>query len=525
MGRPVTIRSDGQGRLCLAQGIRLAAKAIAPSFGPKGRTVLLHRPPAAPVLLTQGYDIARELAASCHGVEAHGARILKETLFEIDRDFGDGSSATALMMASIIAGAVPLAHAGHHMGEVAEALLEAASDLEGRIDSYRIDSALDEIAPGVAQTAARDDGLARHIATLFLELGKDAVIQVREGEGREIETDIRPGTTIEATLASRLLSDAPDRIHVRLKDPYVLVADEEISDFGRLLPVLEGFATKQKSLLIVARDVTGAALQALVRNKTEAGMRVAALKISDVTERGFDALEDLTIATGAELLSDRFGTDLRKLRPQMLGRADEVVVESQFTTLLGGAARKETLENRRQEIRLRIARERYLDYDREQLELRLARLSRGFARLHVGGVTPADRSVRLTAARKAVAALGAARMGIVPGGGLVPLRLASGLTASNGSDMPRRAAHRLARQALRQIPETLIGNAGEDPLLWVGRLGETGKPNEGLDLTSMAYGDLRRAGVLDPATMLAATIRRGFSAAATLLRAEILIAS
>lgn len=525
MGRPVTIRGDGLGRLCLAQGIRLAAKAIAPSLGPKGRTVLLHRPPAAPTLLTHGYDIAREVAASCRGPEVHGARILKETLFEVDRDLGDGTSAVALMMASIVSGAVAMAHAGLDMPELADALLGLAPDLKTQIQSYRVDASLDEIALAVARTAAGDADIAERIGSLFLELGDDAVIQVQEGEGREIETDTRPGTTIEATLVSRSLSDEPDRIQVRLKDPYILVADEEIGDFGSLLPVLEGFATKQKALLIVARDVTGPALQALVRNKTEAGLRVAALKVASVAERGYDALEDLAIATGAELLSDRFGTDLRKMRPHMLGRADEAKIEQNFTTVIGGAARGDALETRRKEIRLRIARERYLSYDREQLELRLARLSRGFARLHVGGVTAADRSIRLTAARKAVAALQAARDGVVPGGGTVLLRLASGLVPGQGDDMARLAARRLAREALRQIPATMIGNAGADPLMWLGRIEGARKPGDGLDLETMALGDLRRAGILDPATVLGGTIERAFSAAATLLRADLLISA
>jgi chaperonin GroEL len=485
----------------------------------------MHRPPATPALLTHGYDIAREVAASCRGPEAHGARILKETLFEVDRDFGDGTAAVALMMSTIVSGAVTMAHAGLDMLEVADALLELARDLKQRVQPYRVDAPLDQFALAVAGTAARDPDIARRIGSLFLELGEDAVIQVHEGEGREIDVDTRPGTTVEGVVVSRMLSDESDRIQVRLKDPYILVADEEISDFGSLLPVLEGFATKQKALLIVARDVTGAALQALVRNKVEAGLRVAALKIANVAERGYDALEDLAIATGAELVSDRFGTDLRKMRPHMLGRADEAKVEQNFTTVIGGAARIDALETRRKEIRLRIARQRYLSYDREQLELRLARLSRGFARVHVGGVTAADRSVRLTAARKAVAALEAARAGVVPGGGTVALRLASGLVPGAGGGMTRLAACRLAREALREIPATMIANAGEDPAIWLGRIEGAPKPGDGLDLDRMALGDLRRTGILDPAAILGGAIERAFSAAATLLRADLLISA
>jgi len=157
--------------------------------------------------------------------------------------------------------------------------------------------------------------------------------------------------------------------------------------------------------------------------------------------------------------------------------------------------------------------------------LRLARLSRGFARLHIGGVTSADRSLRLTGARKAVGALQSARQGVVPGGGAVLLRLASSLMSRDGGDMARLVARRLARDALRCIPATMIGNAGEDPAAWLGRIDAAKKPGDGLDLETMVLGDLQRAGILDPAFILGATIERAFSAAATLLRADLLIAS
>jgi chaperonin GroEL len=209
----------------------------------------------------------------------------------------------------------------------------------------------------------------------------------------------------------------------------------------------------------------------------------------------------------------------------MLGRADAAKVEQNFTTVIGGAARNDALETRRKEIRLRIARERYLSYDRERLELRLARLSRGFARVHVGGVTAADRSVRLTSARKAVAALEAARAGVVPGGGIVALRLASGLVPGPGGDMTRLAARRLAREALRGIPATMIANAGADPSIWLGRMDAAPKPGDGLDLDRMVLADLGRTGILDPAAILGGAIERAFSAAATLLRAELLISA
>src|SRR5262249_47993376 len=147
----------------------------------------------------------------------------------------------------------------------------------------------DEAALAAARTAAGDDALAEAMADLFLRLGPDGTIEIAEGHRSELETDVRPGVTVDASLVSRELSDESERLCVRLERPFLLVADEEIAEFGALLPVLEQFASRGKALLIVARDVTGGALQALVRNKREARLRVAALKITDVLDRGYEA--------------------------------------------------------------------------------------------------------------------------------------------------------------------------------------------------------------------------------------------
>jgi chaperonin GroEL len=324
---------------------------------------------------------------------------------------------------------------------------------------------------------------------------------------------VKSGTTIDAGLVSRALADSPDGCLVRLEQPSILVADEAISDFGALVPVLEGFATHKKALLIVAREVSGAALHALVRNKTEAGLAVAALKIADVVERGTAALEDLAILTGAELVSDALGTTVARLRPHMLGKADAVEVHADFARIIGGGGDRDAIERRRRELRVRIAGERYLGYDREHMQRRLARLSSGYAKLRVGGFSAPERQARLGAARKAAAALRGAREGVVDGGGLAALRLARTIAPNGRAGFDERATRTLLVDALRRIPKILIENAGGDAMAQLRRLDDAGDASR----------NGARLQALDPLPVVAGTIRRAVSTAATLLSTDALI--
>ncbi len=517
------VRLGNAARQALTESVRRSARAISPSLGPSGRAVLMHRPPAAPVLLTDGYAIARE-AADEAGPGSLGARILKETLFEIDRDLGDGTATAALLIDSLLAGGQRLVRSGYSAGTIADALLQHGRKLAKEADTLRLAAPPEAVAVPIARTAGADVELAERIARAFLELGADGFLRVEEGYGAELEIRVRRGTTVDALLVSRLLSDATDRIFVRLEQPYILVADEEIEDFGRLLPVLEGFAAHGKALLVVARDVSGAALQSLVRNKLQAGFRVAALRILDAIERGYEALEDLAIVVGAELVSARIGSSVSALRPHMLGRAEAVEIQADGARVLGGAGRPERIELRRAELRQRIARERYLSYDREQLQRRLARLSAGFATILVGGRTEVERQVRLTSARKAVAALKAARAGAVPGGGVVPLRLAALLRKQTGTDAAADAAGRVLAAGLLRIPQTILVNGGQDAGPWLERMARSAAPCFGFDVRTGVVCDLFGAGVLDPVTIVSGILQRAVSAAATLLRAEAIVA-
>ena len=516
------VLTGDEARACLARSVALAARAIAPSLGPSGRGVLFHRPPAVPMLLQDGYQIARELADEA-GAASIGVRIVKETLFDIDRDLGDGTATAALLLAAIVEGGFRLVRAGFDPADLADALLALAPRLSDAARGCAVALPADRAALAAARTAAGDDALATALTDVFLGLGPDGAIEIEEGHRTGLETDVRPGVTVDASLVSRELSDDPERLFVRLERPFLLVADEEIADFGALLPVLEQFASRGKALLVIARDVTGGALQALVRNKRDAGLRVAALKISDVVDRGYEALEDLAIASGAELVTDRLGTSVARLRPAMLGQAEEAAIHADHAAIRGPAGQGDAIERRRAELRLRIAREKHLSYDREQLQRRLARLSGGFARVRVGGLTAPERQARLIAARKAVAALRASRSGVVAGGGVMPLRLAA--LAASGADggSAAAAAGGLLARSLRRVALTLIGNSCSDAASWLARLEAARSDGRGIDLRTMAIVDLAAVGIVDPLPIVDGTIRRAISAAATLIRVEAVV--
>jgi chaperonin GroEL len=500
---------DSDARRALLAGIQATARAIAPTLGPSGRGVIVHSPPAPPTLLNDGYQIARELAEQ-PGPNGAGARVVKESLFFLDRDLGDGTASAALLMDALVRGGFRLIQAGVPGRTLVDTLLALGTRLADEAGALSIDLPLGQAAPIVARTAAGAGDIADALAPLFLELGSDGMLDLEEGHGVGLETEVKAGTTLDATLVSRALADAAEDCLLRLERPFVLVADETIEDFGALAPVLEGFATRQKALLIVARDVSGAALQALVRNKTEAGLRVAAVKITDVVERGYEALEDLAILTGATTVSDRLGTTVAKLRPHMLGKADAVEVRAGFAKVIGGAGDAAAIERRRHELRLRIDRERDLSYDREQLQRRLARLSSGHAKVRVGGLSAPARQTRLVAARRAAAALRAARDGVVCGGGISALRLARMAVPNGSAGSDVRAAHNLLAEALRRIPLTLIANGG----------GDAGAERRRLEEASTAAPNGAMPEALDPVPIVAGTIRRAVSTAAALLSTD-----
>ncbi|MDA7948542.1 MAG: hypothetical protein MPJ78_13835 [Hyphomicrobiaceae bacterium] len=523
---PKTISFSANARSELCKGIELPARAIRAAFGPNGTGTIFHRPPAAPEVLFDGFSIAREVIATDPTARL-ASTTLKEVLFDLDREFGDGTSALALIADEIIRGARIAIEGGYDPGSLADALLRCAAMAAAENASNSVTYCQSSHARGIAETAAMGEHqLVEIVVQLSDELGPDARIMVKEGSGREITTRILPGMSLSAGHVSpQLQVNEPGEADVYY-NPYVMLVDENIDDFGKLVPVLEGFAQKDKSLVVFARGISGPALAALVVNVRENGLKASAVAVPDVSSRVFDVLRDLAVLTGAEIVGQQTGYTLDRFLPHMLGRLERIEIQGNISILVGTAPDPEKLNAHRAELRAEIERNSYLSLDKERLESRLARLGGGIGEVLIAARSAPEQKRLTILARRAVNALFVARRsGVVPGGGAAYRNAAARLADNRAETDTELVAFRLLARALATPEHTLA--AGLKPANGVATLralDKTDHPHSVLDLRSGEIVDAFQSELLEPAELVSEVILRAASMSATLIRAEVCIA-
>ncbi len=528
MGQEIVFGQDARRRL--VEGMSIPVRAIAAAYGPSGRGTVYHGPPAAPEILFDGLSIARELHPN-DPVGRQGSKILYETMYDFNRDLGDGCSGLALITHGVLARSLPLVQAGYEPGLLAEALLELAGPIRSGLMTVSEPFEEERHAFALCRSAAGGSRkVAEEIVSLMGRLGPEGQVIVKEGHGIETHHTVYPGMSLAAGQLSPGLRRAESAESDHYDDPHVLLCDETIEDFGRLVPILEGFAKSKKSLVIVGRGVTGSALATLTVNVQKAGLKAAAVKVPEVGERVYEVLEDIAALTGGQVVSQRLGRSLQSLRPEMLGQARRAEVSASKCTFLCDAPDPSRVEARKQSIRAEIRRTRYLSYDKEKLEARLARLSGGVAEVLVGAYSASERKQEVLRYQKALHAYQSARRSsVVPGGGSAYAYLASqfenGRCKGAVGSADKVAAGAMAAAALRQPERQLIRSVESDPHL--PRLvsgSRSDQPLRVFDVHAGAFASSSRAGVFDSAEIVAEAATRAVSAAATILRSEVSLA-
>jgi chaperonin GroEL len=432
----------------LDASLRPVIRAIGLTLGPDGRTILYEHGLREAAEAATGFVVAREMPIP-GGVRGVAPRLLKETLFAADRDFGDGTARLALIAGKCFsAGAREIAG-----GTALRPLCEAMVGVSDEVTAYLTEAqtpAVDLLA--VARSAGVTPTLAEELAALVRDLGPDASIDVKENINRGIEVTKAQGFVLEAKpIAQEALTD--------LSSPSVLVADEIIHDFGSLAAVLEGFANKHKPLVIVARDITGAALATLKRNQQAEIVTVAALMPAEAGQRAADSLEDLAIATGATLIAERLGAKLESLRPPMLGQAAGFRFADGKAMFIEPKGKMEDIALRRGLLAAEAQQARYLSYDRELFERRRGRLGGQWCELRVAGDTPRATAGLITGTRATLRSMQSVmRQGAVRGGGVLYGEIGHRLQAKRAGEIERVAARAVA-QGLLAIPLQLAANA------------------------------------------------------------------
>jgi chaperonin GroEL len=515
------LRFEAPARAALARGAAVVADTVAVTLGPRGRAVVLDKKFGPPLISNDGVTIARELELEDH-FENMGAQLLKEVAIKTNDIAGDGTTtATVLARAMLDEGLRNLA-AGAAPNDLRRGMM-AASD--AAVESIRARShpvkGGDDIRR-VATISSGDDVIGAMIADAFDKVGKEGVVSVEDGTGIETEVDVVEGMQFDRGYISAYLVTDAQRMEAVLTDARVLVTDAKISSVSDLLPSLELVMRAGRPLLIVAEDVTAEALATLVVNRARGTFTAVAVKAPAFGERRDAILQDISVLTGATVISEKTGLRLDAVRDDQLGSATRVTVTKDDTTIVSGSGSKAAIEARAAEIRQQME-ETTSDWDREKLQERLARLTGGIAVIKVGAATEVEMKERKSRVEDALSATRAAiEEGVVVGGGVALLRAIPVVQALKLEGTARVGADIVAR-ALREPLRIIAQNAGLEGQVVVNAvLQATG--DHGFDATTETYGNLIEHGVIDPTKVVVSALIHATSIATIVLSTDALIA-
>jgi chaperonin GroEL len=518
------LKYNEEARGALQAGVDAVANAVKVTLGPKGRYVVLDKKFGAPTITNDGVTIAREVEVE-DVFENQGTQLVREVATATNDAAGDGTT-TATLLAQIIvrqglknvaAGANPLAlrrGIEKAVDEVVDNLREKQSkEVAGKEQIAR-----------VAAISAGDDEIGNVIADAIEKVGKDGVVNVEEGQTFGMELEFTEGMQFDKGYISPYMVTDQDRMEAVLEDPYILIANQKIGSVRDILPVLEQVMQGGKPLLIVAEDVEGECLATLVVNKLRGTFTGVAVKAPGFGDRRKRMLEDIAILTGGEVITEEMGLKLENTQITQLGKARRVVVSKDTTTIIDGGGEAEDIKGRIKQIKQEVE-NTDSDFDREKLQERLAKLAGGVAVVKVGAATETEMKEKKHRVEDALQATRAAlEEGVVPGGGVALLNAQSALDPDTIGDEPdeqtgARIIHRALEEPVRQIAE----NSGEEGSVVVNKVRDL-KAGEGLNAATGEYGDLIKAGVIDPTMVTRSALQNAASIAKNILVTEAIIA-
>jgi chaperonin GroEL len=513
------LKFEEDARRALEAGVDKLADAVAITLGPKGRNVVLDKKWGAPTITNDGVTIAKEIELE-DPWENMGAQLAKEVATKTNDVAGDGTTTATVLaramvkhgMKNVAAGANPMAlKRGIEKGVAAVVghLGKQSRDVEGR----------DEIAH-VASLSAADRAIGDVIAEAFEKVGKDGVITVEESQTFGIELEFVEGMQFDKGYISPYFVTDQERMEAAYEDPYIMLVGKKISAVQDLLPVLEKVVQAGKPLVIVAEDVEGEALATLVVNKIRGTFQSLAVKAPGFGDRRKAMLEDMAILTGGQVISEEIGVKLENVSLDMLGKARRVVVTKDDTTIVEGQGGAEDIKGRINQIKAEIERTDS-DWDREKLQERLAKLSGGVALIKVGAATEVELKEKKHRIEDAVSATRAAiEEGIVPGGGVALIRAEEAVDVSAlGLDGDEATGALTVRRALQEPARLIAENAGFEGGVIVERIrSESGAM--GFDALKGEWGDVLKAGIMDPAKVTRSALQNAASIAALVITTE-----
>jgi chaperonin GroEL len=517
------VKFGADAREKMLRGVDILADAVQVTLGPKGRNVVIDKSFGAPRSTKDGVTVAKEIELA-DKFENMGAQMVREVASKTNDIAGDGTTtATVLARAIVREGAKSVAAGMNPMDlkrGIEKAVEAVVADLKKRSKKVKSNEEIGQVG---TISANGDKEVGDMIAQAMAKVGNEGVITVEEAKSLATELDVVEGMQFDRGYISPYFITNPDKMVAELNDALILIHEKKLTSLQPMLPVLEAVVQSGRPLLIIAEEIEGEALATLVVNKLRGGLKVAAVKAPGFGDRRKAMLEDIAVVTGGQVISEDLGIKLENVKLDMLGKAKNVKIDKDNTTIVDGAGKKADILARVAQIKTQIE-ETTSDYDKEKLQERLAKLAGGVAVIRVGGATEVEVKERKDRVDDALNATKAAvEEGIIPGGGTALLYAAKALKELTGDNEDQTQGIAIVRRAIQYPIRMIVSNAGQEASIIVGKLLEQKSNTYGYDAQGEKYVDFIDAGIVDPTKVVRVALQNAASVAGLLITTEAMI--
>ena len=518
------IKYNVEARDLLKEGVDALANAVKVTLGPKGRNVIIDKKFGAPQVTKDGVSVAKEVELEDPFANM-GAQMVKEVAAKTNDDAGDGTTTATVLAQSLISVGLKNVTAGANPMDLKRGMDKAVAEVVAslRKQSQVVGNDFSKIEQVATISANNDNNIGKLIAEAMAKVNNEGVITVEEAKGTETHVEVVEGMQFDRGYISAYFMTDTEKMEAQLENPFILITDKKISTMKELMNVLEPVAKSGRALLIIAEDVDGEALSALVVNKLRGTLKIAACKAPGFGDRRKEMLEDIAILTGATVISTDKGMKIEDATLDVLGTAEKVTLTKESTTIVDGAGDKEAIKARVAQIRASIEISKS-DYDREKLQERLAKLAGGVAVLYVGAATEVEMKEKKDRVDDALAATRAAvEEGIVPGGGVAYIRAVECIEELKGENEDQTTGIQIVKRAIEEPLRQIVANAGGEGSVVVNKVKE-GSGNFGYNARDDRYEDMFEAGIIDPTKVSRVALENAASIASMFLTTECVLA-
>jgi chaperonin GroEL len=514
---------DTQARDKLLRGLNILADTVKVTLGPKGRNVILEKSFGAPRITKDGATVAKDIALEDQ-FENMGAQMVSAVAAKTNETAGDGTTTATVLAQAIVQEGAKAVASGMNPMDLKRGIDKAVTAVVDELKKKARKLAKNEEIAQIGTISANGDAeIGRYLAEAMQKVGNDGVITVEEAKTAETELEVVEGMQFDRGYLSPYFVTNVERMIAEFDDAYILLHEKKLSSLQALLPLLEAVVQSGKPLIIVAEDVEGEALAALVVNKLRGSLRLAAVKAPGFGDRRKAMLEDIAILTGGQLITEDLGMKLENVDLSMLGQAKHVRIEKEKTTIVDGAGKKADIQGRIAQIKQQIE-DTTSDYDREKLQERLAKLGGGVAVIRVGGASEVEVKERKDRVDDAMNATRAAvEEGILPGGGVALLKSAQVLGSVRGDNDDQQHGIQIVRRALEAPLRQIAENAGEEGAIIAGKIRDTSDFGYGWNAQTNQFGDLYQQGVIDPLKVVRTALENAASVAGLMVTTEAMV--